>query len=57
MSDNLQLSYAYRNVSEEEKEFGLKIERLLVGLSISSAQYLLSCVKYAIADKSKVLAI
>lgn len=57
MSENLLQDHSYRNVSEEEKEIGLKIEKLLIGLSVSSAQDLLKCIGYAIADKSKVLAI
>ncbi|BBE20658.1 hypothetical protein AQPE_4880 [Aquipluma nitroreducens] len=57
MSEDLLQDHAYRNASEEEKEIGLKVEKLLIGLSVSSAQDLLKCVSYAIADKSKVLAI
>lgn len=56
MCEDLLQDHAYRNISEGEKKVGLKIEKLLIGLSVSSAQDLLSCVKYAIADKSKVLA-
>lgn len=54
MSEKLQLSTAYENVSEEEKEIGLEIEKLLIGLSVSSAQYLLSKVGKSISEKSKV---
>lgn len=56
MSNDLLQDHAYRNVSVEEKEIGLKIEKLLIGLTVSSAQDLLKSVHYAISDKSKVLA-
>ena len=54
MNEELSASYAYNRVSEEEKKIGLEIEKLLVGLSISSAQYLLKCVSDAVAEKNKV---
>lgn len=55
MTEELLTSDAYTRVSEGEKEIGLEIEKLLAGLSVSSAQYLLRCVRDAIAEKSKVL--
>ena len=45
----------YENVTPELEAIGLKIERLLNGLSISEMNDLLTCVKQSILDNTKVL--